>query len=139
MLINKDLLPILPIKTSKSTSSSDIYACTYVNSVKDIADTATENINALANRGHFSARWAPNISLVSSIDKSKFGIYSINGGADTPVTGHSNDNWFIINIPSPNGNNYTLQIGFSLWAGNSSMGGTKIWWRVGTGNWQSTN
>ena len=103
MLINKDLwISQLPIKTSKSTSSSNIYSCTYVNSVKDIADTATTNINALSDRGHFSARWAPTSNLVSSIDKTKLGFYSVNGGTDTPITGHGNDNWFIINIPSAN-------------------------------------
>ena len=139
MKINLDILANDLVLSSKNTSNRRTYSCQYINAIDERLTAKEEDIQKLANRGHFSAKWAPNMSKVSSIDTGTLGFYSINGGTDTPVTGHNNDNWFIINIPNANGSSYNLQIGFSLWAGNSSMGGTKIWWRVGTGVWRLTS
>lgn len=111
-----------------------------VNAVNNELNSINNNINSFLNTGLSTAKNAPTTNSVASIDKTKFGIYSITNGEDTPTTGHGNDIYTIINLPSIHGENYSIQIAFSIWVGQEGMGGTKIYWKSGRQTtWQSTN
>ena len=121
----------------KSTSTQDTYSCDYINNE---LNPINDSVNEFLNMGLLTAKHAPTSSSVASIDKTKFGIYSISAGTDTPTTGHGNDNYIIINLPSVHGVGYSIQVAFSIWVGQSGIGGTKIYWKAGSQTtWQSTN
>lgn len=135
--VSQAIAVIGKVLNSKSTSTQDTYSCDYINNE---LEPINNNINSFLNTGLSTAKNAPTTNSVASIDKTKFGIYSITNGEDTPTTGHGNDIYTIINLPSIHGENYSIQIAFSIWVGQSGMGGTKIYWKTGRQtNWQSTN
>lgn len=135
--IYQGVVPNGKVLNKDSSSVTDTYSCDYINNE---LEPINNNINSFLNTGLSTAKNAPTTNSVASIDKTKFGIYSITNGEDTPTTGHGNDNYIIINLPGIHGENYSIQIAFSIWVGQEGMGGTKIYWKSGRQtNWQSTN